>query len=189
MSASDLKSRLAARARAEGFDICRVTTPDAIPLAPERLRAWLAQGRHGAMGWMEERAGWRASPAALWPEARSIVMLGLSYAPPHDPLDSVSRTDRGALSVYAARRDYHEVIKGKLKTVAGALAGARPDRARAATPAAAITRRITISSRKARLVQAGAGARNHDVRGASLCQRAWHRARARLAHISLAPAR
>lgn len=123
MAASDLKSRLAARARAEGFEICRVTSPDAIPLAPERLRAWLAEGRHGEMGWMEERAGWRASPAALWPEVRSIVMLGLSYAPPHDPLASVSRPGRGAISVYAARRDYHDVIKGKLKTVAGALSG------------------------------------------------------------------
>ena len=123
MAESDLKSRLAARAHAEGFEICRVTSPDAIPLAPERLREWLAEGRHGAMGWMEERAGWRASPAALWPEVRSIVMLGLSYAPPHDPLASLSRPDRGAISVYAARRDYHDVIKGKLKTVAGALAG------------------------------------------------------------------
>jgi epoxyqueuosine reductase len=117
-----LKAALAARAAAEGFATCRVTTPDAIPRAGERLAAWLEADHHGGMGWMEERADWRASPAALWPAAQSVILLGLSYAPPHDPLDSVGRTDRGAISVYAARRDYHDVIKGKLKTVAGALA-------------------------------------------------------------------
>ncbi|KGJ10571.1 hypothetical protein IX54_16155, partial [Paracoccus sanguinis] len=60
------------------------------------------------MGWMEERAGWRGDPAALWPEARSVVMMAESYAPGHDPLDDLGRRDRGAISVYAQGKDYHD---------------------------------------------------------------------------------
>jgi epoxyqueuosine reductase len=105
--------------------VARVTTPDAIPEAAARLGAWLSAGHHGEMGWMEERVEWRANPAALWAEAKSVIMLGLSYAPGHDPLEALARRDRAALSVYAARRDYHDVLKGKLKTVAGELARAQ----------------------------------------------------------------
>ncbi len=119
---ADLKSALAARAAAEGFAVTRVTRPDAIPLASDRLADWLGEGRHGEMGWMADRAAWRGDPASLWPEARSVVMLGWSYAPDRDPLSLLEAKDRGAVSVYAARRDYHEVIKGRLKTVAGLLA-------------------------------------------------------------------
>lgn len=118
-----LKSRLVARAATEGFDVCRVTTPDSIPEAPGRLRRWLNAGHEGSMAWMGERTAWRADPSALWPEVRSVVMLGWSYAPAHDPLASVSRRETGTISVYAARRDYHDVIKGKLKTVASLLTG------------------------------------------------------------------
>lgn len=71
---------------------------------------------------MADRADWRGDPAKLWPEARSVIMLGMSYAPAHDPMAVLSEPETAALSVYAARRDYHEVIKGKLKSVAGALA-------------------------------------------------------------------
>jgi epoxyqueuosine reductase len=104
--------------------VARITTPDAIPDAPRRLRQWLANGHHGTMGWMEARADWRGDPAALWGEVRSIVVLGYSYAPSHDPMTSLDKREAGAVSVYAARRDYHDVIKGKLKTVAGVLASA-----------------------------------------------------------------
>jgi epoxyqueuosine reductase len=121
---SGLKAALAARAHAEGFEVMRVTTPDAVPDAPERLRNWLEAGHHGEMGWMADRASWRGNPAELWPEARSVIMLGLSYAPDHNPLEATARRGLAALSVYAARRDYHEVIKGKLKTIAGVLAAA-----------------------------------------------------------------
>jgi epoxyqueuosine reductase len=120
-----LKRRLIARAAAEGFAVARVTTPDAIPEAAARLAQWLSDGHHGEMGWMEERAEWRANPAALWAEAKSVIMLGLSYAPGHDPLEALARRDRAVLSVYAARRDYHDVLKGKLKTIAGELARAQ----------------------------------------------------------------
>lgn len=98
--------------------------PDAIPEAPARLRAWLADGRHGDMDWMGEAVDRRASPAGLWPQVRSVVMLGMSYAPGVDPLASLGLPDRATISVYARSRDYHDVVKGKLKQVAGALAAA-----------------------------------------------------------------
>jgi epoxyqueuosine reductase len=123
-SASGLKAALQARAAAEGFEVMRITTPAAIPAASKRLADWLAAGNHGDMGWMADRAEWRGDPARLWPEARSVIMLGLSYAPGHDPLEATTRRSQAALSVYAARRDYHDVIKGKLKTIAGLLVAA-----------------------------------------------------------------
>jgi epoxyqueuosine reductase len=100
----------------------RVTTPDAIPDAPARLAAWLDEGRHGSMEWMSAAPERRADPRALWPEARSIVVLGVNYAPPFDPLATLGERDRGTISVYARSRDYHDVIKGKLKELAGFLA-------------------------------------------------------------------
>ena len=99
-----------------------MTTPGAIPQAPERLAAALAAGYHGDMTWMEETPERRSSPARLWSEVRSIVMLGMSYAPASDPMATLARPDRGTISVYARSRDYHDVIKGKLKQVAGVLA-------------------------------------------------------------------
>lgn len=111
-----------AAAQANGFSAVRVTTPDAIPEAAPRLAAHLAAGHHGDMDWMAETAGRRADPRTLWPEVRSIVMLGTSYAPSGDPLATLGLPDRGTISVYARARDYHDVIKGRLKQVAGVLA-------------------------------------------------------------------
>jgi epoxyqueuosine reductase len=99
-----------------------VTTADSIPRAPERLQAWLAEGRQGSMHWMAESADRRSDPRVLWPEVRSIVLLGVNYGPTRDPLEALAWKDRGAISVYARNRDYHEVIKGKLKEAAGFLA-------------------------------------------------------------------
>ena len=113
---------MAQTAQREGFDAFGVTIPDAIPDAPARLAAALAAGYHGDMAWMEEAPERRAAPAQLWSEVRSIVMLGMSYAPASDPMATLERPDRGTISVYARSRDYHDVIKGKLKQVAGALA-------------------------------------------------------------------
>ncbi len=122
MTGEGLKQAIVARALAEGFAVARIAAADAIPEAPQRLQDWLAAGHHGDMGWMEERTGQRAEPRRLWSEVRSIVMLGMSYAPDSDPLAILDRPDRAAISLYARRRDYHDVIKGKLKSVAGLLA-------------------------------------------------------------------
>jgi epoxyqueuosine reductase len=112
---ANLARRLKARARAEGFAAAGVCAPDAIPEAPARLAAFLAAGAHGQMRWMAERAAWRADPAALWPEARSVIMLAEAYTPGEDPLAALGRRDRGTISVYARGRDYHDVVKARLK--------------------------------------------------------------------------
>ena len=112
----DLKADLLAQAEVEGFAKCRVaSTQDLDPAMSERLQAFVATGRHGQMAWMAERMGWRGSPAALWPEAQSIIMLAELYTPAHDPLAVLKQKDRGAISVYAQNRDYHDVVKKRLK--------------------------------------------------------------------------
>jgi len=118
MYAADLERRLKAKAVELGFSACGICDADAAPLAGDRLRAWLAEGCHGDMIWMAERAGQRASPAGLWPEVRSVVMLGMSYAPASDPMALAGTADRGRVSVYAQGRDYHDVVKKALKALA-----------------------------------------------------------------------
>lgn len=112
----DLRAALERRAREEGFAAVGVTTPGAMAAetAPA-LAGFIAKGRHGDMGWMAERMGWRGDPTALWPEARSVVMLAENYAPDDDPLDALARPDRAAISVYARGRDYHDLVKKRLK--------------------------------------------------------------------------
>ncbi len=104
-----------------------MASPDAVPLAGERLRAWLADGHHGTMGWMADTADRRAHPRALWPDVRAVVMLGLNYGPDADPRASLADPEAGTVSVYARGRDYHDVVKGKLKHLAAWLVrAARP---------------------------------------------------------------
>ena len=117
MDAAGLKHRLVAKAVEEGFAAARICRPDAIPEAARRLAAFVDQGRHGQMGWMAERMGWRGDPAALWPEARSVVMLVEVYTPEGDPLAVLDRPDRAAVSCYAQGRDYHDLVKKRLKRV------------------------------------------------------------------------
>jgi len=107
-------------ARDCGFDTVGVTRPDSIPQAAERLRHFLAEGAHGDMDWMETTAARRESPHALWPQVRSVIMLGLNYGhgPDGDPLAILKSRERGAISVYAQADDYHDVIKPRLKTLA-----------------------------------------------------------------------
>lgn len=114
----DIKQQLIERARDEGFELCRITTPDAIPEAAARLRQFLDNGYHGDMGWMAEHEMRRSSPAHIWPEARSVVMLGMNYGPEKNPLDDLDKEQSGLISVYAQRRDYHDVMKKKLRRLA-----------------------------------------------------------------------
>ena len=102
----------------EGFDICRITHPHAIPQAHERLRAFLDNGYHGDMDWIARDPERRAHPAELWSQVRSVIVLGMNYAPAEDPLPDLHVRDKGVISVYAQRRDYHDVIKKKLKNIA-----------------------------------------------------------------------
>jgi len=105
-------------AAAQGFDLCRITGPDSIPQAPERLEIFLADGHHGSMDWMAETRLRRADPKVLWDQVRSIVMFGLNYGPDEDPRGILEKPDKAAISVYARNRDYHDVIKGRLKEIA-----------------------------------------------------------------------
>jgi epoxyqueuosine reductase len=107
--------RIKARALEEGFAAAGICAPGAIPEAAGRLAAFVAAGRHGQMGWMAERMHWRGDPEALWPAARSVIMLAEAYAPGSDPLANLARPDRGSISVYARGRDYHDVVKARLK--------------------------------------------------------------------------
>jgi len=116
-----LRDLIDREARAAGFDAVAVTRPDAIPQAPARLAQFVADGFHGSMDWIAETLARRADPSTLWPEVRSIVVLAMNYGPDGDPREILSRPERGAISVYARNRDYHEVMKGRLKEIAGRL--------------------------------------------------------------------
>jgi epoxyqueuosine reductase len=113
--AEDLADRMRAQARAEGFAAMGIARPDAAPGLPARLAEWLAAGRHGQMAWMADRAAWRADPLALWPAVRSVVMLAEAYTPEDDPLAVLAKRDLGAVSVYAQGKDYHDLVKRRLK--------------------------------------------------------------------------
>jgi epoxyqueuosine reductase len=115
---SGLTAEIRAKATALGFDAVGFTEARLGPEAGARLRQFLADGHHGEMGWMAARTDQRADPQALWPEVRSVVALGMSYAPEGEPLATLGRRDRGNISVYARNRDYHDVIKGRLKHLA-----------------------------------------------------------------------
>lgn len=119
---TNLVNALKERAAAEGFAACGIAPGVLAPAAGIRLQQWLAEGRHGDMLWMESRADERASPDALWPEVKSVIMLGMSYAPAQDPMALAKVPDRARISVYAQGRDYHDVVKGALKRLAGWLA-------------------------------------------------------------------
>jgi epoxyqueuosine reductase len=119
---SNLVDALQDRAKEEGFVAFGIAPGRLAPLASERLQQWLKDGLHGDMLWMESRADERANPDALWPEVKSVIMLGMSYAPPQDPMVLADQDTRARISVYAQGRDYHDVVKGALKRLAGWLA-------------------------------------------------------------------
>jgi epoxyqueuosine reductase len=100
-----------------GFDICRITPPDRTGNAADDLARFIDRGFHGTMEWLEETKARRSDPRVLWPDVRSIVMLGMNYGPDADPRDNLLRPDIGNISVYARNRDYHDVVKGRLKDI------------------------------------------------------------------------
>lgn len=114
----DVKAALVDAARTAGFDAVGIVRPDAVPEARTRLESFLATGGHGDMGWLAANPERRGDPNILWPEVRSIVMLGLNFGPDSDPLATLARRERGTISVYAQGSDYHDVVKSKLKQVA-----------------------------------------------------------------------
>jgi epoxyqueuosine reductase len=114
---TSLKARIFDKAAELGFCAWGIARADAVPQAGEELRQWIAAGHHGEMGWIEERAEQRASPNGLWPEAKSVIALAMSYAPATDPLTFADIKDRGRISVYAQGADYHKVVKKALKAM------------------------------------------------------------------------
>ncbi len=114
-----LRARLRAEALALGFDAVGFAPASVPQRAAEGLRTFLAEGRHGDMGWMEAHADRRADPQTLWPDARSILVVGQNYAPAHDPMGLLDQPDRGAISAYARNKDYHDLMKARLRTLAG----------------------------------------------------------------------
>jgi epoxyqueuosine reductase len=114
----DLKLRLVEQAKSLGFASVGFAPAENDPLRAERLREWLAAGLHGEMEWMETRADVRQGPQAMWPEAKSVIALGMSYAPDLDPLALEGDPERARISVYAQGGDYHDTVKKALKALA-----------------------------------------------------------------------
>ena len=118
MIQNDLKYKLKEQASLEGFSLMRVCRPWSLESHSERLQEFLRQNWHGEMAWMKEKVEWRSDPSSLWPKAKSCIMLGESYSPNHDPLEILEKKTKGAISVYAQNRDYHDVLKKRLKRLA-----------------------------------------------------------------------
>jgi len=116
-------AQVRALARAVGFDDCRIAPADAPWAAGARLAEFVALGRHGQMDWMETTLARRQAPTAMWPDAVSAVVVGLNYGPDHDPMANLAHGRQGNISVYARGKDYHDVLKKRLKQLARSFAG------------------------------------------------------------------
>lgn len=118
----DIQDWLAKKSVAAGFDqmaVAEASLPDEMQ---GRLQDFIAKGYHGDMDWLRDTAARRAHPQAMWPDARSAIMLACNYGPEHNPLDDLKESQSGNISVYARSKDYHDVLKGQLKQLAGQLA-------------------------------------------------------------------
>ncbi|MCI5047639.1 MAG: tRNA epoxyqueuosine(34) reductase QueG [Aquisalinus sp.] len=111
------KEEIRKKARAEGFDAVGFATATLPAEVAQGLSAWLAAGHYGSMTWMEDRQSQRVSPDALWPDAKSVIMLGLNYGPDDNPLQKLTLKDQANISVYAQNKDYHDIIKKRLKRI------------------------------------------------------------------------
>ena len=114
---AEARDLIRAEALRLGFDAIGFTRAELAPAARERLSRFLADGMHGGMGWLEPRQDQRAQPKALWPDAVSVIALGLNYGPEDDPMATLAQRDRATISVYARNRDYHDVVKKRLKAL------------------------------------------------------------------------
>lgn len=121
-AAGRLKSFLKKEAATLGFSDLAVASHDIGPEAAARLARFVELGRHGSMDWLAETKDRRANPQSLWPEVRSVIMLAMNYGPQSDPLQVLAQKSRASVSVYARNRDYHDIIKGRLKQLAGKFA-------------------------------------------------------------------
>jgi len=115
---ADAKAAIRNAALELGFDAIGFARPELAATTRRGLEEFLAQGYHGDMGWLAGRAAERGDPKTLWPEVKTVLVLGLNYAPEHDPLEGLGTPERGNISVYARGRDYHEMMKGRLKQLA-----------------------------------------------------------------------
>jgi epoxyqueuosine reductase len=117
-STADIRAEILAHASQLGFDAARIAPAEEAPDTREHLSAFLAEGRHGSMDWMEKNAEKRAAPASLWPEAKSVVVVAQNYAPERNPLEALAERTNGVISAYAKGDDYHDVMKAKLRLLA-----------------------------------------------------------------------
>lgn len=118
---SSAKSKIIALATNAGFDSIGVTSPHEMEESAGYFKDFLKQGRHGEMAWMDEKVDRRTDPLTLWPDVKSIIMLGMNYGPDHDPLEILKHGEYGGISVYARGKDYHDIVKKRLKQVARAV--------------------------------------------------------------------
>jgi len=121
-----IRDEIRDRALSAGFDAVGFAEASLGAEARTGLGEFLARGYHGDMGWLAATAARRGDPRALWPEARSVVVLGANYAPEGDPLALLDAPDCGVVSVYARGRDYHDTLKRRLKVLAHWIEGRWP---------------------------------------------------------------
>lgn len=119
MASFELVKSLKERANALGFDTCKITSASLPKYKGENLAQFVSEKRHGTMQWMETTLERRKTPTAMWQQAKSAIVLGMNYGPEVDPLANLLNNEAATVSVYARNRDYHDIIKGKLKTLAG----------------------------------------------------------------------
>jgi len=117
-----LKETLQSKAAELGFDVCRITEAGLPDKTANHLMQFIALKRHASMNWMDTTQERRRSPTAMWPDAKSAILLGMNYGPDSNPMGNLGEADKATISVYARNRDYHDIIKGRLKTLAGWLA-------------------------------------------------------------------
>ena len=138
LSVGDLRSALTQEARALGFDCIGITAPDTIADAAKHFLEFLEIGGHGDMDWLAQNPERRADPRGLWPDVRSVIMLGVNYGPDEDPLEILRQRTRGAISVYAQGDDYHDIIKKRLKALARWLVAKMPSEVKVFVDTAAV---------------------------------------------------